>query len=201
MIYQSKESSIEFSVDVSGVDTKDMFVRFVVEMDKMDLSFNCSSENKKLWACTIPPLKFVEKTTYPYRIEVCVDGYYFKGTTGSVTVATSAELYVSDVKPLKAPTTKKEETKEQAKDEVKKQESKKENAKKEDSSKKQNNESFAFDVEHSSEVEPASLSNTPDIVTSTMVEKDALIKNILRETIGDMKTSTPPKPLFIKKLR
>lgn len=183
MIYHSKESSIEFTVDITGVDTKDMFVRFVIEADKMDLSFSCFSDDKKTWKCSIPPLKFIEKTTYPYKIEVCVDGYYFKGSTGNVTIATSAELYVSDVKPLK-PVKTSELHKEDKKE--------KEEKDKEEDKKNQTNES--------SEISVLPADDTNDVIQSVHVEKDILIKNILKEAIGD-KPKSQPKPLFTRKLK
>jgi len=193
MIYHSKESSIEFTVDITGVDTKDMSVRFVIEADKMDLSFVCSSDDKKTWKCSVPPLKFIEKTTYPYRIEVFAEGYYFKGSTGTVTIATSAELYVSDIKPLKPtkPSESKKDEKEDKKENVK--EDKKDNNTNEKNDK--NNEK-----NESLEISALPCDSVNDIIQSTHVEKDVLIKNILKEAIGD-KPKTQPKPLFTRKLK
>lgn len=98
MIYHTKESTIEFNVDVSGVNDTDMLVRFIIETADMDISFNCKSTNKKDWMCKIPPMKFLEKTTYTYRIEVCTDGYFLKGATGSITISATAELYHTEPK-------------------------------------------------------------------------------------------------------
>ena len=100
MIYHTKESTIEFNVDVSGVNDTDMLVRFIIETTDMDISFNCKSTNKKDWTCKIPPMKFLEKTTYTYRIEVCTDGYFLKGSIGSITISATAELYNTEPKNI-----------------------------------------------------------------------------------------------------
>lgn len=98
ILYHTKESTIEFSVDVAGVDTEDMRVCFVIETKDMDLSFTCKNDKEKMWKCVIAPLRFLEKTTYPYRIDVCADGYYLKGTTGTISIASSVEIYTTEPK-------------------------------------------------------------------------------------------------------
>lgn len=162
MIYQTKESNIEFAVEASGVDTDDMTVKFVIETKDMDLCFKCTSTDKKTWVCKVQPLKFLEKTTYPYRIEVCAEGYYLKGATGTVTITTTAELYTTEPKntTITAPASDKEDT----------------SAKKIKLSKAQKEEK-------------------PTEVKESVIDKDSLVKSILKETNGD-RNKTVRKSLF-----
>jgi len=90
-----KENVLEFDVEVEGVDTTDMAVRFIIEASGMELGFDSKKGKKTKWSVDIPALAILEKTTYPFHIDIIVDGYYFEPLRGSVNVVGSHEIYTS----------------------------------------------------------------------------------------------------------
>lgn len=172
IIYHTKESNVEFNVEVSGVDTKDMVVRFVIEAADMSISFKCKNEKQNTWSCKLPPMRFLEKTTYPYTIEVCADGYYLNGASGTITVVATAEIYTSEPKNKTIPAPAVKDEKETKKIKLDKNEEK---------------------ADQKEEKQSESKSKTEKTSEQFVLDKDSIVKSILKETVGDRK---PRKPLF-----
>lgn len=94
-----KQNTIEFELEVEGdkVEGEEYHVRFVIETNGVDLLFGCNVAGKKCVA-NIPVLDFIDKTTFNYRIEVVVDGYYFEASRGIITVVGTNEIYTTQPK-------------------------------------------------------------------------------------------------------
>lgn len=94
-----KQNDIDFELEVEGdaVADEPYEVRFVIQTSDLALSFPCVVIGKK---CTvkIPVLDFLDRTTFNYRIEVIVDGYFFEASKGIVTVVGTSELYTTQPK-------------------------------------------------------------------------------------------------------
>ena len=101
-----KQNTIEFELEVEGdkVEGEEYHVRFVVETHGVDLSFPCNVNGKKCVA-NIPVLDFMDKTTFNFRVEVIVDGYFFEASKGVVTVVGSNEIYTTQPKVKLSTTT------------------------------------------------------------------------------------------------
>lgn len=97
-INNTKKNVLEFDVSISGLDTKDVEVKFVIKTKKMDLVFAAKHEKGDTWSVNIPELPMVEKTTYKSSVVVIADGYYFEPMKGSVNVVGSHEVYSSTPK-------------------------------------------------------------------------------------------------------
>ena len=107
VINQSKKNSLDFDLEVEGVDTKNLKVHFVIKAKGYELSFSCKkAKDSNKCTLTIPPLPHLEKSTYPFYIAVIADGYYFEPLKGTVNVEGSHQIYASK------PENKKEEKKE-----------------------------------------------------------------------------------------
>lgn len=106
-----KENVLEFDVEIKGIDTDETTVRFIIEVNKMKLSFDCEKgKEEKLWSVKIPALSILETTSYPFHIDVIVDGYYFDAMKGSINVVGTHEIYTTKPKNITlAPFKKKEE--------------------------------------------------------------------------------------------
>jgi len=92
-----KENILDFEVDVTNIETKDMCVYFVIEASEMDLKFECkrAKSGKQSWTVTIPPLEMLEATTYKFHIDIIVDGYHFCPMNGTINVVGTHDVYVS----------------------------------------------------------------------------------------------------------
>lgn len=201
MLYHTKKSNIEFSVDVSGVNDNDMSVRFVIETAEMDLSFSCKKTDKNNWACEILPLKFLEKTTYNYRIEVYADGYYLKGSVGTVSISATAEIYTTEPKNINlTPIKQSEPEQSKKKDTVKQQKSNKPETKEENKTKEvetikedkdTTSEAIAAkilnDMTITCEKNEVSLNQNIDVNTNTtyVSETEQKVKQILSSVVSD----------------
>lgn len=94
-ISNSKDNTLEFDVDVQGIETDEMAVRFVIETGTMDLGFDSEKGVKNKWSVKIPALSMLDTTMYPFHINIVVDGYNFTPLQGSVNVIGSHEVYAS----------------------------------------------------------------------------------------------------------
>jgi len=94
----TKENELKFDVNVEKVDDSDLQVRFVIKTSVVDFSFKGlqESDNGK-WIIKIPPLPAIEKSAYPFCIEVITDGYFFETMTGTINVVGSHDVYTSNV--------------------------------------------------------------------------------------------------------
>lgn len=86
-IVQTQENTIEFDLSIEGVNT-DLApeVRFVIQTNAMDMSFDCEQSDDEQWQVKIPAMSHLDKTSYPFRVEVIVDGYHFIPAKGNVQV-------------------------------------------------------------------------------------------------------------------
>lgn len=85
----NKPSKLEFEVDITGIDTsKAVDVRFCIIVNEITYSFKAKQDekNKNIYVVEIPVLKDIPKTTYPFKIEVISDGYYFEALKGAVNI-------------------------------------------------------------------------------------------------------------------
>jgi len=94
-ISNTKANILEFDVEINGVDTADMAVRFIIEASSMELGFDSKKGDKTKWSVEIPALAILEKTSYPFHIDIIVDGYYFEPLCGSVNVVGEHTVYAS----------------------------------------------------------------------------------------------------------
>lgn len=128
LLNQLKPNEIEFDVTVEGLEaSEDMMVNFVIETEEFGMEFKCEKREDGKWVAKLPSLPVLEKETYPFRIEVITDGYYFSVAQGTLNVVGSADVYVSkpDIKfkpPVNKPEVKEVPPSEEAKPEVKPEE-------------------------------------------------------------------------------
>jgi len=94
-ISNSKDNTLEFDVDVQGIETDEMAVRFVIETGSMNLGFDSEKKAKNKWSVKIPALPILDATMYPFHINIVVDGYNFTPLQGSVNVVGTHEVYAS----------------------------------------------------------------------------------------------------------
>lgn len=94
----TKENELKFDVNVEKVNTSDLEVRFVIKTSLVNFSFKGiqESDNGK-WVITIPPLPVLERSAFPFCIEVITDGYFFETLIGTVNVIGSHQVYTSNV--------------------------------------------------------------------------------------------------------
>jgi len=97
-ITNKKKNDLEFDLEIEGLEGGPSDVRFVIETSEMDLGFKCTQQKGKKCSVNIPPLPHLEKTMYPFRIEVVADGYYFVPMKGQVNVVGTFDVYASEPK-------------------------------------------------------------------------------------------------------
>jgi len=91
-----KDNILEFNVHVTGADDNDMTVQFIIESDDMDLTFNSErGKEENLWFVKVPALSILETTSYPFRIDVIIEGYHMDVMKGSVNVIGNHDIYVN----------------------------------------------------------------------------------------------------------
>lgn len=127
----TKKNLFEFDLSIKGYEPKDMKTKFIIQANGMEIAFEAVNVSGNKWEVNIPELPILERTAYPFFINIDADGYNFKPLKGTVNVVGSNDVYVTTPKnpKISAPIveTKKEEIKKEEK-EVKK-EAKKEVAK------------------------------------------------------------------------
>ena len=90
-----KTNVLEFNADIQGVDTSDMSVKFIINANGMNIGFDARHLSGSKWEVDIPPLPMLERTAYPFKMDVMSDGYYFEPLQGTVNVVGSHDVYVS----------------------------------------------------------------------------------------------------------
>lgn len=83
----AKEAKLEFEVHIQGTDDDDMSVRMILKDADVgcDLSFACNHVEDSTWTVTFPPLaSILKQSSYPFVLEVVVDGYYFDPANGTI---------------------------------------------------------------------------------------------------------------------
>lgn len=85
-IINTKENPLEFDISIQGVDSGDTTVKFVIETNPVHFGFLCNKNEQGKWVVNIPPLPHLERVSYPFHIEIVVDGYYFEPLRGTLNV-------------------------------------------------------------------------------------------------------------------
>lgn len=110
-INSSKPSEFDFNIHVQGISTDDprtdTTVRFVIYNTElnMDLAFPCTSaddSDSTLWKVKFPQFdKLLKQSSYQFRVEVIVDGYYFEPANGTLIFVGSPTIEMSKTSPVK----------------------------------------------------------------------------------------------------
>ena len=108
-IVNTRENPLEFDISIQGVNDSDTSVKFVIETNPVHFTFPCRKGEGDKWVVDIPPLPHIERVSYPFHIEIVVDGYYFEPYRGTLNVTAEPEVKASDVhktRPVVAPVVK-----------------------------------------------------------------------------------------------
>lgn len=99
-----KTNVLEFDADIQGLDTADMSVKFIINANGMNIGFDAQPLHGTKWEVTIPPIPMLERTAYPFHMDVTSDGYFFEPLQGTINVVGSHDVYVSSpIKKVSAP--------------------------------------------------------------------------------------------------
>ncbi len=96
-IVEGRENTLEFDININGANKKTPVVRFVIEKNPIDYTFQCINEEDSTWIVTIPILTEFKKKAYPFRIEVIVDGYYFEPFHGTADIVAEPTVKTKEV--------------------------------------------------------------------------------------------------------
>jgi hypothetical protein len=96
-IVNTRENPLEFDISIQGVVDKDTTVKFVIETNPVHFTFPCHKGEDDKWIVNIPPLPHIERVSYPFHIEIVVDGYYFEPYSGTLIVTAEPEVRATDV--------------------------------------------------------------------------------------------------------
>ena len=77
-IVKTRDNELEFDINITGAQKKKPVVRLVIEAPKVHYSFECSNIDGDKWIVGIPPLPHLTRKSYPFRLEVIIDGYFFE---------------------------------------------------------------------------------------------------------------------------
>jgi len=89
-----RKNDLDFDLSIEGIEDANAKVRFVIKTDKVDFAFPCTRDGAK-WSVEIPEMVQLERTMYPFCIEVVCEGYFFEPMKGQVNVVGSADIYAS----------------------------------------------------------------------------------------------------------
>ena len=93
-----KENDFEFELITEGLETDDIKATFVIESKGVQLGFPCSKNANGKWIAKVPPLPMLERTAYPFHLQIVAEGYHFRPMKGTLNVVGSTELYVQNAK-------------------------------------------------------------------------------------------------------
>ena len=126
-IVKGRENTLEFDINISGANKKEPAVRFVIEGNPTNYSFQCKRGEKDDWTATIPEISQLKNKAYPFCLEVIVDGYFFEAFRGTVDIIAEPDVKTSNVKHsqptkpvVKSVSVKKDDTETTVKKETKK---------------------------------------------------------------------------------
>lgn len=88
-----KENILQFELTVEGLSTKDFDAKFVIHSSDMEMAFPCKKGDDNKWTVTLPPLPMLERTAYPFHLQVVAEGFQFRPMRGAVNVVGSPEVY------------------------------------------------------------------------------------------------------------
>jgi hypothetical protein len=79
-----KENSLTFQVNISGIDTTDIKVRFAIDTEAVCYMFPCEKVNEEEYKVVIPALKHIPHETYNCMIEVVANEFFFVAMNGKI---------------------------------------------------------------------------------------------------------------------
>lgn len=103
LLNSNKPATFSFNVEISGVDTsKPITVRLCMFVEKTLYCFlaNRESEVSSTFIVDVPALPHIPKTSYPFKIEVIADGYFFEAMHGGVNIVGDPLASVTPVPPV-----------------------------------------------------------------------------------------------------
>ncbi len=96
-IVEGRVNEIEFEMNLSGVNKKEPAVRFVIENKSMNYTMIAKHGDGDNWAVSIPVIPNLKNKSYPFRLEVIVDGYYFEPFRGTVDIVAEPVVKTANV--------------------------------------------------------------------------------------------------------
>lgn len=90
-----KENLLEFELTVKGLTEENFDTKFVIHSADMEMAFPCKKGENNKWSVTLPPLPMLERTAYPFHLQVVAEGFQFRPLRGSVNIVGSPEVYAS----------------------------------------------------------------------------------------------------------
>jgi hypothetical protein len=96
-----KENTFKFELSVKGLNEENFDAKFVIHSTDMELAFPCKKDTDGKWSVTVPPLPMLERTMYPFHLQVVAEGFQFRPLKGSVNIVGSPEVYASGMKNTK----------------------------------------------------------------------------------------------------
>lgn len=91
-INKDKQNSLAFNVAIEGIDTSNIQVKFLIELDNMSLSFLCEHTEDDEYKVIIPPLNYVKSSEYTCKIEVVAAEYFFSAMDGKIKLTESPKV-------------------------------------------------------------------------------------------------------------
>lgn len=100
-IQNTRENVFDFEINAEGVDgIESARVCLVIETKEALIGFRAERGDGNKWSVKIPVMPQLEKTVYPFHIEVIIDGYYFETLRGLMNVVPSPEIYTTQPKNI-----------------------------------------------------------------------------------------------------
>ena len=198
-IVNGRENELEFDINIQGANKKEPMIRFVIEGKPINFGFHCQHGEADNWSAIIPAIPQLKNKSYPFRLEVIVDGYYFEPFRGTVDVIAEPDVSAKDIHTAKP------EKPVVSAVNVKNDEDKKSTKKKTVSKKEVTKEDV--DIEEPETIIPEEIVEEPKDDFSNMAEiwlnrekpvvteKDKKVKNVIKEltnqpSIRNFKTTT-----------
>ena len=79
-----KENSLTFQVNISGIETTDVKVRFAIDTKDVCYMFPCEKVSEEEYKVVIPALKHIPHETYDCMIEVVANEFFFVAMNGKI---------------------------------------------------------------------------------------------------------------------
>jgi len=100
----SRPAEFEFDVQLQGLSSPAApTVRFTIVTQHCVACFPCTAVSDSKWRALIPALDTVfadlTEISYPFRVEVIVDGYYFEPAQGTISVIANPKVAVGQNRP------------------------------------------------------------------------------------------------------
>lgn len=101
-IVTARPTELDFDLTVEGIEPRDARAWFCINTDQYTLSFECekAKEDENSWLVHIPTLPYLQKGSYPFFIEVVIDGYYFNALNGTAQISGDFEVSAENLRKL-----------------------------------------------------------------------------------------------------